>query len=83
MELHKRTYTLPLDILERFERRVPRGQRSFVVSKIIEDWLDEQQRIELRADVIEGCREMAQVYLDVENDYHPLEEEIEREQGAL
>jgi hypothetical protein len=28
--------------------------------------------------VIEGCREMADIYLEVEREYHPLEEEVHR-----
>ena len=33
---------------------------------------------DLRRDIIEGCREMADVHLETEREYHPLEEEVER-----
>ena len=29
-------------------------------------------------DIIDGCREMADVYLEIEREYHPLEEEVDR-----
>jgi hypothetical protein len=31
--------------------------------------------------VIEGCREMADVYLGIEREYHPLEEEVQHALG--
>jgi hypothetical protein len=32
----------------------------------------------LRKEMIEGCRDMADVYLAIEREYHPLEEEVQR-----
>ena len=81
MGLTKRTYSLPPETVERFEQSVAAGRRSAVVSRLVNDWLDEQQREQLRADVIEGCREMWDVYLEIEKEYHPLEEEVERKYG--
>lgn len=78
MRLLKRTYALPPDLLEEFEQVVEAGKRSAVVSRVLRDWLERERREQLRREVIEGCREMAGVYLDVEREYHPLEEEIHR-----
>jgi nitrate/TMAO reductase-like tetraheme cytochrome c subunit len=39
-------------------------------------WLDEQRREQLRREIIEGCHEMADVYLEIEQEYHPLEKEV-------
>jgi hypothetical protein len=36
------------------------------------------EREQLRKEIIEGCRDMADVYLEVEREYHPLEEEVQR-----
>jgi hypothetical protein len=82
MRVLKRTYALPAETLEMFEMKVLRGKRSSVVSKLVRDWLDEQQREQLRADVIEGCRDMAELDLEIEREYHPLEEEVERVLGS-
>jgi hypothetical protein len=38
----------------------------------------EESSRQLRHDVIEGCREMAEIYLAIEREYHPLEEEAQR-----
>jgi hypothetical protein len=78
MRLVKRTYALPPEILEQFEREIPPGKRSRLISQLIRQWLDKQRREGLRQEVIEGCRQMAAVYLEVEQEYHPLEEEVQR-----
>lgn len=78
MELHKRTYSLPAQTLEQFESAVPAAQRSTILAGLLRAWLDEQQREALEREIIEGCREMAEVYLQVEQEYHPLEEEVQR-----
>lgn len=72
----KRTYSLPLETVERLERTVPPGERSALVARLMEQWLSEREQ--LRADIIEGCREMWDVYLEIENEWHPLEEEVAR-----
>ena len=74
----KRTYVLPPDLLEQFEGEVERGRRSAVISELLRRWLDERRRQRLRAQVIEGCREMAEVMLEIEREFHPLDEEIDR-----
>jgi hypothetical protein len=35
-------------------------------------------RKRLRQEIIRGCREMAEVYLAIEKEYHPLEEEVHK-----
>jgi hypothetical protein len=78
ISLVKRTYALPSDTLEHFEREIPAGKRSSVIGQLLREWLDNQERQRLREEVIEGCRKMAAVYLEVEREYHPLEEEVQR-----
>jgi len=39
---------------------------------------DERVRRDLRAHVVEGCREMAEISLELERDFHPLENEVHR-----
>jgi metal-responsive CopG/Arc/MetJ family transcriptional regulator len=77
MRLVKRTYVLPPGTLEEFERNVGAGERSAVVAQLLRDWLARRQREQLRQALIEGCREMAEVYREVEREYHPLEEEVQ------
>lgn len=74
----KRTYAMPRETVERFERAVASGKRSKLVGNLVRSWLDEQERARLRAQMIEGCREMADVLRETELEYHPLEEEVER-----
>jgi len=74
----KRTYALPPGVVEEFERAVGSGKRSSVIANLLQNWLVERRRAELRRQVIEGCREMADVYGELERAYHPLEEEVHR-----
>lgn len=78
MSLLKRTYALPQDTIEQFERTVSTGKRSNAVARLMREWLDKKQREQLRREVIEGCREMAVEYLTIEKEFHPAEEEIHR-----
>lgn len=78
MRTLKRTYVLPPDTLEQFEREVSPGKRSAVIAGLLREWLDSQRRDRLRREVLEGCREMMDVYLEVEQEYHPLDEEVHR-----
>jgi len=77
MGLTKRTYALPPDAIEAFERTVASGHRSAIIADLIRAWLEEQRREELRMSVIEGCKEMWDVYLETEQEFHPLEEEVD------
>ena len=76
MGLQKRTYALPERTLKRFEERVPSGGRSAAVAELIQDWLDEQERAALRRDIIEGCRDMAEIDLETEREWHTASEEL-------
>ena len=76
MGLNKRTYALPEDTLAEFESAVPRGKRSAMVASLLREWLEERKREKIRRGIVEGCKEMAAVYLETEAEYHPLEEEV-------
>lgn len=77
MALAKRTYALPADTIEAFEREVASGERSAVVTDLIREWLEERRKEELRKSIIEGCKEMWDIYLETEREFHPLEEEVD------
>src|SRR5438067_579057 len=77
MRLIKRTYVVPPAILEEFERIVSAGERSAVLAQLLGDWLERRKREQLRQAIIEGCREMSEVYRRVERDFYPLEEEVQ------
>jgi metal-responsive CopG/Arc/MetJ family transcriptional regulator len=78
MPLLKRTYTLPPDTVGAFEDAVDAGKRSAVVAALLQEWLERRRAEELRRDVIEGCQAMAAIYLEVEQEFHTLEEEVHR-----
>ncbi len=78
MEAAKRTYVLPVDALARFERTVKPGRRSAKVAELIEAWVREREREELRRQVIEGCREMWDVYRETAREWASLEAEVDR-----
>lgn len=77
MRLVKRTYVLPPLALEEFERTVGAGERSAVIARLLQDWLESRRRVQLRQAIVEGCRDMAEVYREIEREYHPLEEEVQ------
>ena len=68
MRWPKRTFALPSDILQRFEQTVTAGKRSTVIAELLHEWLDKQRQEQLRRDLIQGCRKMADVYLEIEQD---------------
>ena len=78
MAILKRTFSLPAATMERFEARVPPGRRSRVLTRLIDDWMRGEEAERVLAGLIEGSREMADIYLAIEREYHPLEEEVER-----
>jgi metal-responsive CopG/Arc/MetJ family transcriptional regulator len=82
MALAKRTYTLPPQVLGDFEQLVPSGKRSALITELIRKWLEQRRREELRQEIVSGCRAMADEYQRVEQEYHPLEEEVERDLNA-
>jgi hypothetical protein len=69
MKLAKRTYSLPYDIIQRFENTLPPGDRSAFVAKLIENWLEEHNNDELRRTIIEGCESMSRVNREVNADW--------------
>jgi hypothetical protein len=56
---------------------VSAGERSAVIAQLLRDWLQSRRRTQLRQALIEGCRAMADVYREIEEEYHPLEEEVQ------
>ena len=78
MRLAKRTYSLPPDLALRFESTVPPGDRSGFLAKLIEDWLAEKERQELRRLVIEGCHEMAAVNVELDREWNGAADEVWR-----
>lgn len=78
METEKRTYALPAQTLKRFEQEIAPGKRSAKVAELIETWIREREREALRQDIIEGCREMGEIYLEMAQEWEPLEEEVAR-----
>ena len=77
--LSKRTYTLPPEVVLQFDEVVPSGKRSSVVARLMREWLERRRREHVRKDIIAGCQDMAGEYLQIENEYHSLEAEVERE----
>ena len=82
MRLQKRTYSMPVETIERFEHSVAAGRRSAIVSRLVNEWLDVERRARLRAEVIAGCLDMAELDIEIEREFHPLEEEVERVLGS-
>jgi metal-responsive CopG/Arc/MetJ family transcriptional regulator len=79
MSLAKRTYSLPPDIVGRFERLLPRGERSRFLARLIGDWLEEREREALRRESIEGCREMAGIYREIDREWNSASDEVWRD----
>jgi hypothetical protein len=81
MSLSKRTYSLPSQLVSRFEHRLTPPERSAIVAKLIENWLDESDRNDLRREVIEGCQEMKELYLEIDRDWDRAASEVWRDAG--
>jgi hypothetical protein len=79
MKLAKRTYSLPPQIVQRFEERVNPGQRNSFIAKLLEDWFARQERSEMRRQIVEGCREMKEVYLEIDREWNGTGEEAWRD----
>jgi hypothetical protein len=79
MRLSKRTYSLPPDLVQRFEERLAPGERSRFLAKLLEDWLVEREREELRRQVIEGCREMGATNLAIDHEWSATADEVWRD----
>ena len=78
MRLVKRTYSLPPSVVTRFEGRVEPGKRSATLARVLQGWIEDEDRRELRAEIQEGLREVAEEYLAVAHDLRPLDEEVDR-----
>ena len=78
METEKRTYALPAHTLKRFEQEIAPGKRSAKVAELIESWIREREREALRQNIMEGCREMWDVYLETAQEWEPLDQEADR-----
>ncbi len=76
--LTKRTYTLPAEVVSRFEATVAPGKRSAALAKMMGEWLDEQDRDALRRDIAAGCEAMADVYREIEQEFNAADEELHR-----
>jgi hypothetical protein len=79
MSLAKRTYSLPPDVVRRFERTLPPGERSQFLAKLIGDWLAEREREALRRELLEGCREMAGTYEETDREWSSASDEVWRD----
>jgi metal-responsive CopG/Arc/MetJ family transcriptional regulator len=77
MDVAKRTYVLPSDVLQRFEKVIAPGKRSAKVAEILEEWIHEREQEALRQDIIEGCKDMWEVYLKTAHDWEPLDREVD------
>jgi hypothetical protein len=78
MKTAKRTYALPSGTLERFEQEIEPGKRSAKVAELIEDWIRGREREALRQNIIDGCREMNEVYLEVAKEWEGADDELWR-----
>lgn len=78
MKLAKRTYARPTETLKRFEQEIAPGKRSAKVAELIENWIRERERQALRQNIIEGCREMWDVYRETAQEWEPLDREVDR-----
>ena len=76
--LVKRTYFLPQTTANLFEESVVSDKRSEVVTPLIQNFVEAKQRQQLHQSIIEGCAEMRDVYLEIESEYYPLEEDAHR-----
>ncbi len=79
MRPKKRTYTLPPDLVSRFEKRLPPGERSQSLARIIEEWLAEREREELRQLIVEGCLEMRFEYEMIDRKWGGAADEVWRD----
>lgn len=82
MSMVKRTYSLPAGVVARFEERVGARRRSATLARVLQDWIEDRDRRQLRAEIEEGLREVAEEYLAVEREFRPLDEEVDRGLGG-
>lgn len=76
MLLAKRTYNLPADKLQEFEAQVSPGKRSALIGQLIESWLEDKRREELRAAVLKGLEDSYELDEEVEREWSHLSDEL-------
>lgn len=81
MTRQKRTYALPADTLKRFEQVVETGRRSAVITQLMDKWLDERRKEQLRREIEEGLEDMWDVLLEEEKAWNPADAELDRAFG--
>jgi hypothetical protein len=78
MNTAKRTYALPSNTLQRFEREIAPGKRSAKVAELIELWIADRERDAIRGAIVEGCREMNEIYLANAGAWEDADDELWR-----
>ena len=78
MKLAKRTYALPHKTIEQFEITVDSGRRSGVIAELISNYLENRKREALRADIEQGCRDMWDLYRDINKEWEPTDDALHR-----
>jgi hypothetical protein len=73
------TFAFPADLATRLESAVPPRQRNAFVERAVLAQLEALERDRLRAEMEECAREMYDEILQIEAEFHPLEEEIHRQ----
>jgi metal-responsive CopG/Arc/MetJ family transcriptional regulator len=76
VKLAKRTYSLPSDLVQRFEELLAPGERSRFLAKLMAEWLARRERDELRRQVIEGCNEIAGLYREIDQEWNHVSDEV-------
>jgi hypothetical protein len=80
MQMSRRfTFAFPADLAGRLETAVPPRQRNAFVANAVRAQLEALERERLRADMEECAREMYDEILQIEAEFHPLEEELHRQ----
>ena len=74
----KKTYYFSEPLIKKFEKMTRKRERSKIISQMIQEWISEREKQRLREEIIQGCHEMGDVYLEIEKEHHSLEEEVER-----
>lgn len=76
MEIHKRTYSIEERTLRAFESSVESGRRSEVINALLQKFLIEREKDEIRAQLIAGAPIVEQLYREETEAWYPLEEEV-------
>jgi hypothetical protein len=72
------TFAFPPDLVARLESAVPPRRRSAFVVQAVRAQLRALEREQLRAEMEECATEMYDEILQIETEFHPLEEELHR-----